>query len=381
MFLFNILVLTIVAIILLLSLLVVRYLARGKWLALLCIMLVLLDVCGVGYMVLNARELIGQPQGTLFVATIITLFVAQCITLMFTVLAVIISRLWRAMLRTPVDESRRRVLKGGLCYPLISLGISGYGALYERTNVVRHDYIVPVAGLTQESELTIGQISDVHLGAFFSNEDFRNLLELVVESGADLLAVTGDIFDDEKQNSEAIALLGSYVPRFPKGIWFCLGNHEYFRGAQKILKELRQTPVKVLVNEASRVDGTDIYIAGVDYPMARDEGFTVDKARFFERAIAFVPEKAPTVLLAHHPDFIDNAAEHKGVALTLSGHTHGGQFGFLGMPLFPVFKYMRGLYQVGNSYGYVHTGNGSWFPIRIGCPPEVAYFKLVKNKN
>jgi len=62
--------------------------------------------------------------------------------------------------------------------------------------------------------------------------------------------------------------------------------------------------------------------------------------------------------------------------LTLSGHTHGGQFGILGLPLLHVFKYTRGMVQKGESYGYVHCGNGSWFPCRIGCPPKIAYFNL-----
>ena len=54
----------------------------------------------------------------------------------------------------------------------------------------------------------------------------------------------------------------------------------------------------------------------------------------------------------------------------------GSQFGILSQPLFPVFKYTRGLVKLGDSYGYVHSGNGSWFPFRLGCPPEIAYFTL-----
>ena len=84
---------------------------------------------------------------------------------------------------------------------------------------------------------------------------------------------------------------------------------------------------------------------------------------------------AKTILLAHHPEFIDNAAA-LGIPLTLTGHTHGSQFGIFGWPLFPVFKYTRGMVKLGSSYGYVHSGNGSWFPFRFGCPPEIAYFIL-----
>lgn len=81
------------------------------------------------------------------------------------------------------------------------------------------------------------------------------------------------------------------------------------------------------------------------------------------------------MLLAHHPEFIDDGAAH-GAALTLTGHTHGCQFGVLGLPLLPLFKYTRGLVHTGGHTGYVHSGNGSWFPCRIGCPPEIAYFTL-----
>ena len=89
-----------------------------------------------------------------------------------------------------------------------------------------------------------------------------------------------------------------------------------------------------------------------------------------------VPENAVKVLLAHHPDFFDGAAEY-GVDLALAGHTHGGQIGAFGVSLAPpVFKYMRGVYRVGQTLGYVHSGNGSWFPYRLGCPPEIAVFVL-----
>ena len=80
-------------------------------------------------------------------------------------------------------------------------------------------------------------------------------------------------------------------------------------------------------------------------------------------------------MLAHHPEFIDDGAE-RNFALTLTGHTHGSQIGIFGVPLLPVFKYTRGVVKIGDSFGYVHVGNGSWFPFRLGCPPEIAYFTL-----
>ena len=51
---------------------------------------------------------------------------------------------------------------------------------------------------------------------------------------------------------------------------------------------------------------------------------------------------------------------------------------FLGIPIIPMFKYMRGRFEQNNSIGYVSNGAGSWFPYRIGCPPEVTFFKFLK---
>ena len=97
---------------------------------------------------------------------------------------------------------------------------------------------------------------------------------------------------------------------------------------------------------------------------------------YMDLAVKDIPENSPVILLVHHPDFFDSAVK-RNVQLTLSGHTHGGQIGIMGVPIVPpVFKYMRGLYQQDKNYCYVHVGNGSWFPYRFGCPPEIAVFTL-----
>ena len=106
-----------------------------------------------------------------------------------------------------------------------------------------------------------------------------------------------------------------------------------------------------------------------------DKIFAEARKNFVDRAIEGVPDDAIKILLAHHPEFIDDGAE-RNFPLTLTGHTHGSQFGIFGVPLFPVFKYTRGIVKHGDSIGYVHVGNGSWFPFRLGCPPEIAYFIL-----
>jgi predicted MPP superfamily phosphohydrolase len=84
-----------------------------------------------------------------------------------------------------------------------------------------------------------------------------------------------------------------------------------------------------------------------------------------------------TILLAHHPDAFDAAAQ-ADVPLTLAGHTHGGQlmltphFGFGPW----LYRYWSGLYRKGASQLVVSNGVGNWFPLRIGAPAEIIFLTL-----
>lgn len=282
----------------------------------------------------------------------------------------------------PMDRERRQLLKGAATLPALALASGVYGGTVGRTGIALREFSVPVPGIDNALEgFRIAQLSDIHLGLFFSLEEWRALLEKAAATGADALAVTGDLFDDDEMNAEAAKILDEFVPRFPKGIWFCYGNHEYFRNIKATEEALTKTRVHVLRDASALVvDGTrPLWFLGVDYPRLRAL-FALDGAASMEKAMAGVPKNAVKVLLAHHPDFFDAAASH-GVELALTGHTHGGQLGILGMPIVPpVFKYMRGVYHVGKTFGYVHSGNGSWFPYRLGCPPEIAVFVLKKEK-
>lgn len=280
----------------------------------------------------------------------------------------------------PLDRERRQLLKGAAVFPVVALASGVYGGTAGRTGIALREFSVPVPGIDDSLDgFCIAQLSDIHLGLFFSLEEWRDLLEQAAATGADALAVTGDLFDDDSMNAEAARILDEFVPRFPRGIWFCYGNHEYFRNIEATEEALAKTRVHVLRDESALVaDGArPLWFLGVDYPRLRSL-FALDGAASMEKAMTGVPENAVKVLLAHHPDFFDAAANH-GVELALAGHTHGGQLGFFGVPLVPpVFKYMRGVYHVGKTFGYVHSGNGSWFPYRLGCPPEIAVFALRK---
>ena len=371
--------LLIVLALLALSVYFLRYLAEGRRLRAARIALVLFEIGSVGGLFFLFGTHRTDGWAGLVTLPIILLLVAQMIVLALVAVVVSVRFFLRTLENAPYDAERRRVLKNAALYPAAGVLLSSYGAFIERKHTVRRDYTIPVPNLPPEADgMVIAQISDVHLGMFFSVEDFDALLTEAAAGGADLLAVTGDVFDDERLNARAAEVLAAHAGDFRDGIWYCIGNHEYYHDGRPIVDRMAgEGAVHVVLNSAARVAGRGaLYIAGVDYPFARGDGFYTQKEAYFTAAMADVPRDAVTVLLAHHPEFIDDAAAHGGVSLTLTGHTHGSQFGILGLPLFPVFKYTRGMVRIGDSYGYVHTGNGSWFPLRIGCPPEIAYFRL-----
>ena len=288
---------------------------------------------------------------------------------------------------TKFNPERRRVLAYGMIYPLFSLATSLYGNRIEKNYDVENFYDVPIKNLPSELEgFRLAQISDLHLGAYFSLERLENLLQRIAEAKPDLLAITGDIFDDVRMNPAAIKIVDSFTEKFRYGIFYIHGNHEHFRGIAAIEKMLAQTKIHCLINRAENVT-SKLFVLGVDYPSRAPVTSTADKEReklfaearkiFVDAAMENVPDDSIKILLAHHPEFIDDGAE-RNFALTLTGHTHGSQIGIFGVPLFPVFKYTRGVVKIGDSFGYVHVGNGSWFPFRLGCPPEIAYFTLKK---
>ena len=287
---------------------------------------------------------------------------------------------------TPYNPERRRILAYGLVYPLLSLAISLYGNRIERLSIAERFFDIPVKKLPPELDgFKIAQISDVHIGPYFSLERLESLLNQIVDGKPDLLAITGDIFDNVKMNPAAIKLVDSYTDKFKYGIYYCHGNHEHHRGITAIENELRRTKIHWLVNRSENVT-SNLYILGVDYPPSApimssggrgdlDKKFENQKREFVKKALENVPYDSVCILLAHHPEFIDDGAE-KNIPLTLTGHTHGGQIGIFGYSLLPLFKYTRGMFIHDDSYGYVSAGVGSWFPFRLGCPPEIVYFTL-----
>lgn len=220
----------------------------------------------------------------------------------------------------------------------------------------------------------IAQISDIHCGTFAPEERVRDWVRRVNALQPDLIAVTGDLIASGATHIAAVArALGEL--RAPDGVFVVMGNHDYFGAGDVLVDALTRAGLRVLRNAAvpiRRGDAT-LLVAGVDDTWTG----RCDP----EQALATRRPDTFTLLLAHDPDVFPVAAR-LGVALTLSGHTHGGQ---VGIPFFAkyvnlaqlVSRYTAGMYRQGESLLYVNRGAGTTGPpIRIGVRSEISLFTL-----
>jgi predicted MPP superfamily phosphohydrolase len=280
-----------------------------------------------------------------------------------------------------MDVSRRTFLQSMLyASPILALGVSAKGVYSAECEMVVRQVPLSFRDLPQDLQgFKIAQISDTHIGPFFSLERLDEVLQFIIAEKPDMVVITGDLIDDLTLLEPAIRKLNQFFTLIPYGIYFCWGNHEYFRDINRIRRELAKSPIYVLENSnlPVKIGKTTFYVSGVDYPWPKDPGeWESIQQDFMIKAKDNIPSDAFRVLLAHHPDFLFNAFAEQ-IPLTLSGHTHGGQVNLLGKSLLPVrYHYMRGLYQENDSYGYVSPGTGQWIPFRLGCPPEISVFTL-----
>ncbi len=301
-----------------------------------------------------------------------------------------------AAVRLQSQVSRRTFLKGAAAaIPAAAVATSTLG------NIVGESYLdVSLHRLSYHTlpdyleGYKIGQISDVHMGLFFSPERLQEAMDALAAQGVQRLEITGDLIDELSLLPACRRVIEENASRFPDGVDFCYGNHEYYRSLPAIRDMLEQTPVRILCNSHIEVspgrgkqlahgtghDDRPFYIAGVDYSFAKgDEAFAAEREAFVQDALEGIPDDAFVVMLAHHSAFIDEAFAHH-IPLTLCGHTHGAQFAPIGPLVEAVgFKYLRGLFRQGESVGYVNRGTGHWLPLRVFCSREVSVFELHRN--
>ncbi len=229
----------------------------------------------------------------------------------------------------------------------------------------------------------IAQVSDLHNEEF--GEDNEKLLRMLKECQPDIIAITGDLIDSRKTDTEiALQFVEDALEIAP--CYYVTGNHEERLSVRdEILESLQKLGVTVLDDKASRIEieGQSITIIGLSDPLSFSDYLFDDSSAVIENKLQSLKDQNEyTILLSHRPEFFELYSK-ENIDLILSGHAHGGQIrlpfvGGLFAPhqgFFP--KYDDGVFTEGKTNMVVSRGIGqSVIPLRVGNRPELVLVEL-----
>ena len=248
--------------------------------------------------------------------------------------------------------------------------------------------------------LKIVHFSDVHAGSFMNKKAVEHGVNKIMQQNADLIIFSGDLVNDRATEMENYMDIFSKL-KAPMGVYSTLGNHDYgdyvkwpHNGITKEQNVINLAEVqkelgwKLLMNEhvVFEKQGQKIALIGIENWSA--------KARFpkhgdMKKAYAGAENYPFKILISHDPSHweVQVRPDYSDVDLTLSGHTHGMQFGvdiagFKWSPVQYLYKEWDGLYEEGNQKLYVNPGFGFiGYPGRVGILPEITVIELVSGQN
>ena len=302
---------------------------------------------------------------------------------------------WSDRATTPPDFTASRQFKQlGLALTAVPFSYFMYGITKGKYNYTVERVTLNSPDLPEAFDgFRLVQISDIHSGSFDSLEGVAKGTQLISDQQADLLVFTGDLVNGNAREIEP------FIPLFqkltaPYGKFAVTGNHDYSSGGawgdqdawranvRAVQENYGRCGFDLLKNRSVSIEknGQSIQLVGVEnwgkppFPQYGD----------LDLALNGVPSDAFKILLSHDPSHWDEKVlPHKDhIHLTLSGHTHGMQFGinFKGIKWSPVqlvYPRWAGLYEEAKQFLYVNRGFG-WlaFPGRIGMYPEITVFEL-----
>jgi uncharacterized protein len=279
-----------------------------------------------------------------------------------------------------VTRRARVLLAVAAAASLAGAGLLGWTVIVEPGRlVVREMRVRSAAWPAGRPPLRIAVLTDLHVGSFRNGLD--RLDQVVARTNAehpDLIVILGDLVIHD-------VLLGRFVPpeataarlgglQAPDGVVAVLGNHDWWLDGTRVRGDLERAGIRVLENDAMPIGegARRFWVAGLADLWTRPVSLP--------RALAAVPADEPVLLLTHNPDVFPDVPPR--VALTLAGHTHGGQVALpiVGRPVVPSRygqRYAYGLVVEGGRALFVSPGLGtSLLPVRFRVPPEISVVTL-----
>jgi predicted MPP superfamily phosphohydrolase len=292
----------------------------------------------------------------------------------------------------PLQLTRRGLLTRGLALTgaagLIGSATTAYAATEAATGLVVTDYAPAPRNWPAGHRLTITVIADLHAGGpNMGLARVRDVVDAAIALNSDLVVILGDYFATHRFITEHVphAAWAAELARLKArhGVYALLGNHDWWYDVEGVRAALRQVRIPLLVNDAVLLGapGAKFWLAGLDDQLAHYLGRNSFRGEDdLPGTMAKIKSDDPVILLAHEPDIFPQVPPR--VALTLAGHTHGGQIVLPFVP--PVWA--PSAYGARFAYGHiveqdrhmiVSGGLGtSKVPLRLGVTPEIVRVTL-----
>jgi len=395
----------IIAIVELYSFQVVKTVTKSKWILIVYAVISVAAIVFITYELMKFDRSVGQTKSTLITLGLLLLVLLPKLVLTFVLLLEDVTRILIGTVThfmghnsdSFLPERRKfvsQVAIGLAAVPFLSLI---YGMTIGKYNykVIRQTLFFPDLPDAFDG-FKITQISDIHSGSFDDENKIRYAIDLINEQESDLLLFTGDIVNAKADEMHPWIDIFKGIKKHEYGKYSILGNHDY--GAYLdwksekakaenfvAIKDLhRQIDFKLMLNENVKIKkGKDeISLIGVEnWGKHFGEFGDIDKASENVTATDF------KILMSHDPSHWEYIVKRhpKNIQLTLSGHTHGMQFGIEIPGYFKwclakyIYKQWAGLYEECGRYVYVNRGFGFHaYPGRVGIMPEITVFELKK---
>jgi predicted MPP superfamily phosphohydrolase len=351
---------------------------------------------------------VGQTKQTMFTMGLLLLVYVPKIVMSIVLLGEDVFRMAAGSVNYFIDNSantgflpsrRKFVSQVGLGLAAIPFLSLIYGIFEGRYNYKVIKQAVYFPDLPEAFDgFTITQISDVHSGSFDNPEKINYAIDLVNEQNSDLILFTGDIVNTHAKEMHPWISVFNRIKEHKYGKYSVLGNHdygEYVTWPTQVAKDENFDAIKnlygqigftLLLNEHTFIekDGDKIALVGVE-----NWGHNFKQAGDLKKASQHLTKEDFKILMSHDPSHWDHVVQHdeKNFHLTLSGHTHGMQFGieipgYIKWSLAQyVYKQWAGLYENAGRYVYVNRGFGFHaYPGRVGIMPEITVVKLIKGE-
>lgn len=381
-----------------------RFLVKGRWGTILYFLITVFIIGGMIYQFSTGGRRNMSALTQFFVVSFIILIVCKLV-IIATMFGEDIFRLIRGGVNKISTSSEGKAIPSRRKFvSQIALGLAAipfasilYGVIKGRYNFKVLKYTLTFDDLPAAFDgYKITQISDIHSGSFDNKEKVNYAIDLINEQASDAILFTGDMVNNEAsemdQWQESFARL-----RAKDGKFSVLGNHDYGDYVEwptpqaKIdnlnrLKEIqKEMDFRLLLNEHHFIErgGERLAIVGVEN--WGEGGFK--KVGDLNKAISGLDKEDFRILMSHDPSHwefeVKDHPDH--FHLTLSGHTHGMQFGieipgwFKWSPVKWRYKYWAGIYEDAKQYINVNRGFGYLaFPGRVGIWPEITVIELKK---